>query len=124
MRGGRVATALVALVLGAALTGVPAAWAATPSATLDLRRTEQVLWAEAVLGEGDATTVRITFWAPRNGSERRELWQSCRFPFSGAGMYRCGIDVSPGSPGTARRGEWVAKVAVDGRVLARRAFRL
>lgn len=115
---------VVAVVLGASLAAVPAASAATPSATLELRRAEQVLWAEAVLGQGEATTVRITFWAPRKGSERRDLWQSCRFPFGGAGMYRCGIDVSPGSPAAARRGEWLAKVAVDGEVLAKRAFRL
>lgn len=115
---------LVALVLGAS-SPAPASHASVPSSTLDLRLVEQVRWAEAGLGEGDATTVRITFWAPiRQGSERRELWQACRFAYGGAAVYRCGVDLSPGSPGRARRGKWMATVAIDGRVVALKAFRL
>lgn len=121
MRPGRL-TAL--LVSGVTAASVVPAQAATPTAELGLYRRDGVLWAEALVGEGDAEAVRITFWAPAGPSSERTLWQACRFAFSGAGAYRCGVDVSAGSPARARRGEWMVKVAIDGRVVARLAFRL
>lgn len=123
---GRAARAAVAtaLTLSLALVGSPAA-AALPTATLELRRDAGTLWAEADVSEGDATTVKIKFYAPRrNDPNRREVWQVCRLPYRGAGLYRCGIDVSRGSLARDRRGTWVVKVLIDGTRVAKQRFSL
>ena len=117
-------TLLLACAMGVVLV-VPSARAARPATTLDLRWEDGILWSEAVVGRGEAAIVRISFWAPTDAdSERRVLWQSCRFAFHGAGTYRCGIDASAGSAARRRSGEWVTRVAIDGLVVARRTFRL
>lgn len=124
MRSHRMTTLLLACVMAVVLVA-PSARAARPATTLDLRWEDGILWSEAVLGRGEATSVRITFWAPTDAaSGRRVLWQVCRFAFDGAGMYRCGIDASAGSAARGRSGEWVTRVAIDGLVVARRTFRL
>lgn len=104
--------------------GSPVA-ASTPSATVALDRDGDVLWAVADVSSGVATTVKIKFLAPRRDDPaKRELWQVCKLPYSGAGQYRCGIDISPGSAARQRSGSWVVKVLLDKTLAAKLKFSL
>jgi len=72
-----------------------------------------ILWVEAHVQDTDADVVKINFRAPsKNGG--RQLWQRCRLNYSGPGIYRCGVDVGPGSPARAHRGTWLTGVSIDG----------
>ena len=72
-----------------------------------------ILWVEAHIGDTDADVIKINFRAPsKNGG--RQLWQRCRLNYSGPGVYRCGIDVGPGSPARAHLGTWLTGVSIDG----------
>lgn len=100
------------------------AHAAAPLATLELAREDGIMWAEAKVGEGDAETITIKFFAPRPRRDGHELWQTCRSPYTAPGTYRCGVDVSSGSPARERQGPWRVKVLIDGNVADRARFSL
>lgn len=99
------------------------AGAAAPTATLSLARDGGVLWAEAMLSEGEGTTVKTKFFAPqRSDATKRQLWQVCRFAYRGAAVYRCGIDVAQGSVARKHSGTWIVKVLIDGTMAAKKKF--
>lgn len=121
-RGGA-CTVVAGLMSLALVLPVPPARAAAPTTTLDLRRDQGILWAEAALSEGEATAVKIKFLAPRrNDRTRREVWQVCKLPYTGESVYRCGIDISRGSLARKRRGAWLVKVLIDGALAVKQRF--
>ena len=80
-----------------------------------------VLWVEATLSATDADSVRVEIFSPRERGPR-ELWQRCKFTFSGAGTYRCGIDVAAGTLAQREVGTWNTSVTIDGAKVAQARF--
>ncbi|HJR44361.1 MAG TPA: hypothetical protein VJ927_02030 [Actinomycetota bacterium] len=111
------------IVAGLMFLAVPAL-AGTPDTVLDLRRDRDVLWAEASVGNGEASIVKVLFLAPRRDGRGHKLWQVCRFDHDGARVYRCGIDVSPRSAASRHAGDWTVKVRLDGEEVAVKTFAL
>lgn len=80
-----------------------------------------ILWVEATLSATDADSVRVEIFSPRARGPR-QLWQRCKFNFSGAGTYRCGIDVAPGTLARREAGTWTTSVTIDGAKVATARF--
>jgi hypothetical protein len=80
-----------------------------------------IVWVEASLEDTDAEHVQVQIFSPKHGGPR-ELWQRCKFRFSGAGTYRCGIDVAEGTSAHNQTGTWVTSVTVDGAPVASTKF--
>lgn len=83
-----------------------------------------ILWVEASLTDGLEGRVRTKILTPRNARGSRTLWQVCTFNYTGAGEYRCGIDVSDGSYAGRLSGTWVVKVLAGADQLDRETFSL
>ena len=104
--------ALIALLLVAATLALPAG---ATSARLAIEREPDITWVQArVRGEAHKIVIRIQ----KPTAEGYELWQRCRFPYSGAGSYDCGLDHDNGSGD-----RWQAKVVIDNRQITERRFR-
>ena len=80
-----------------------------------------ILWVEVSLSTTDAAQVQVRIFSPKRAGPR-ELWQSCKFIFSGAGTYRCGIDVAAGTPAQRKVGTWTTSVTIDGTKVAQTKF--
>lgn len=80
-----------------------------------------ILWVEATLSATDADSFRIEIFSPK-GRGPRQLWQRCKFNFSGAGPYRCGIDVAAGTLAQREVGSWTTSVTFDGAKVAQTKF--
>jgi hypothetical protein len=123
LRAATITASLVVAVSGMSAI-VPLAAGAAEAPTGDVRTWvdhNDILWIEASVAAGDADVVKINVRTPAQDGTR-ELWQRCRFEFSSAGTYRCGIDVGDGSLARRRLGNWVAGVALDGNPLDRAYF--
>lgn len=83
-----------------------------------------ILWVEATVADGHEGQVKTKIFTPRNSKGHRTLVQTCTFPNTGAGNYRCGMDVADGSYAAKRSGNWVAKVIVGSQQLDREKFSL
>lgn len=83
-----------------------------------------ILWADASLAGGLEGQVRTKILTPRDANGNRTLWQTCTFSYTGAGDYRCGIDVAEGSYADKLSGNWVVKVLVGTERLDRETFSL
>lgn len=83
-----------------------------------------ILWANASLAGGLEGQVRTKILTPRNANGNRTLWQTCTFNYTGAGDYRCGIDVAEGSYAEKLSGNWVVKVLAGPERLDRETFSL
>jgi hypothetical protein len=81
-----------------------------------------VRWVDAHVPEMAATFLTTKIYRLRNVDGSRVLWQVCRFAYSGAGRYRCGIDVAIGSLAQIAQSDWVTVVSVDSEQVARRGF--
>jgi hypothetical protein len=116
---------LTAVLLIAAVAVSPSAFAAGTEAltvSIEAGRGSRVLWVQAAVSGSATETVSIDIFAPRANRKGKFLWQSCDLAFSGAGEYRCGIDVSKGSPAAERTRKWVAKLEIDGAAAGRTRF--
>ena len=80
-----------------------------------------IVWVEASLEASDAQQVQVQIFSPKKGGPR-ELWQRCKFQFSGAGTYRCGIDAAAGTLASKKAGTWITSVIVDGAPVASTKF--
>lgn len=76
-------------------------------------RNSNVVWVQMDLPQINANNVRIEILTPQVDGER-QLWQSCNMEYVGPGTYRCGLDVSSGSPARSMEGKWLGKLKVDG----------
>ena len=81
-----------------------------------------VLWLVADIDEGLVGQVSMKIFKPQKDGTGRTLWQVCKFPYSGAGAYRCGMDVGEGSFAAKRGGLWAIKVFSNTEQLVRRTF--
>jgi hypothetical protein len=85
-------------------------------------RNDNVIWVRMDLPQINANTVRIEIHTPEvNGN--RQLWQYCNMEYVGLGTYRCGLDVSSGSPTRNMEGKWLGKLKVDGDRVGSVSFR-
>lgn len=112
------ATALATLTFFAA-----PAMAASEPAQIARAVDGDIMWFDATVGEGDASRIVTKIYAPSASGKGRSLWQRCSFNSTGAGTYRCGIDVAAGSLAAERKGTWMVRVVVDGTTLAQSSFR-
>ena len=116
---------LVLAVLSLCFVGAllpAAAHAEAAEASVETTTTDDILWVEADLTAAEADSLKIRISAP--GKKTRKAFQTCSFNFSGAGTYRCGIDVAEGSIASKLTGTWTSKVIVDGAVTAQAEFTL
>ena len=84
---------------------------------------DDILWVETSLDAGNASSLKVKLFSPKKRAGHR-VFQVCRFNFSGAGTYRCGIDVAAGSIATKAEGSWKVRVLIDGEVANREGFSL
>ena len=103
------------------LVAAPSAGAAVTT-SVGVTRSQGISWVEAD-SSGAVSAFEIKIMAPGSGQGRR-LWQTCRFTGTDAGIYRCGIDTTDGSPALQREGTWAAKVFSGGVRVARTTFTL
>ena len=76
-------------------------------------RNSNVIWVQMDLPQINANNVRIEILTPQVNGER-QLWQFCNMGYVGPGTYRCGLDVSSGSPARNMEGKWLGKLKVNG----------
>lgn len=124
-------TALSVMILSALLTPAAQAQEAATPITLASHSADGIMWFEATVETSNVDTLAIRILAPasgaasnRSGAVDREVFQICKFNFSGPGVYRCGIDVAPGAIAYDREGAWVSKVKVGRTVVAKMRFSL
>lgn len=95
-----------------------AATAAAPAITITTVVENDILWFETEVDAAFDGKLRTKILAPkRHGGHR--VWQTCSFHDSGAGVYRCGIDIADGSMAKEVGGKWVVKAIVGSEQLAR-----
>jgi hypothetical protein len=85
-------------------------------------RNGNVIWVRMDLPQINANNVRIEIHTPQVNGDR-QLWQFCNMEYVGLGTYRCGLDVSPGSPTRNMEGKWLGKLKVDGDRVGSVSFR-
>jgi hypothetical protein len=85
-------------------------------------RNGNVIWVQMDLPQVNANKVRIEILTPTVNGER-QLWQFCQMEYVGRGLYRCGLDVSSGSPARNMEGKWLGKLKVDGDRVGSVSFR-
>ena len=100
-----------------------AAHAEAAQASVETTTTDEILWVEADVAAAEADSLKIRISAPGK-NKAKKAFQTCSFNFSGAGTYRCGIDVAEGSIASKLTGTWTSKVIVDGAVTAQAEFTL
>jgi hypothetical protein len=110
----------IAVVVGALMTAAPGARAA--EAGMSIAREGSILWTIGSVSDDEAERVVVKILTPRDEDGDRSVFQKCTFVYSGAGDYRCGIDISKGSVAAKLSGRWVARVSVDGDVEGRTPF--
>ncbi len=116
------ASVIGAVVVAIGLAATPSPAAASPQiASIGRVLQDDILWIESTIEQLDADTIQIRIFAPTRNATKKILWQRCTFDYSGAGTYRCGLDVAAGSRAKRRSGTWSAQLLIDGIVVA--AFR-
>ncbi len=114
---------LTGFVLTALLSASAALAATAPRPTITVTVKDEVLWVAADLdGAENNGDVELRLMAPKRSDAARSLFQTCRFSFSDAADYRCGVDVAAGSHALRREGAWVAKLVVGGDLVAKQKF--
>ena len=113
-------TALATISMFAA----PAMAETLPTAEVTQSSDNGIVWFEANVAEAEGSQVVTKIFAPNAKGSKQSLWQRCNFSFSGAGTYRCGIDMSAGSLASERNGVWTVRVISAETVLTQSNFRL
>jgi hypothetical protein len=110
----RLAVLLVILVVG-----LEANVRAETTAEIVITRDASIIWIETTIGSPEPdSTLRVDLMVPRS-EDGRELHQSCKFPISGPGPYRCGIEESAVR---SDPGRWLAKAYVSSDLIGRKYF--
>lgn len=108
-------------LLAVVISAFGVAHAASPIVTTSANGEDPgIMWIEATVFSS-ARDIKIVILAPKSGAGR-EVWQRCSFALGGAGTYRCGIDVGRGSIAGGRKGNWLARVRLDGVIADRLLF--